>query len=90
MHKSLTILLSVAALALAIPAAAVSCTMTTSEDAIALPGDLYVVNDACQPDCLLSVIVYEETNGVEGLQRADQRRDDTCDGRAGNADERVF
>jgi hypothetical protein len=89
LNKSLTILLTVAALSIAIPATATTCTLTTS-DAVSLPGDLYLVNDVCVPDCLVSVMVYEETNGKDGLQRADRRHDDTCGGLAGSADGRVF
>lgn len=40
----------------------------------------YVVNDLCQPQCLFSVWIYQETNGMEGLQRSDPLHDDTCDG----------
>lgn len=32
------------------------------------------------PDCDLSVWTYYETNGIDGLQRGDVIRDDTCRG----------
>lgn len=54
----------------------------------------YVVNDLCQDDegdegdpndpyddtgaCLFSIWTYQESNGLEGLQRGDEQRDDTC------------
>lgn len=31
----------------------------------------YVDNDLCQPECLSSLWIYEETNGIDGLQRDD-------------------
>jgi hypothetical protein len=34
-------------------------------------GRYYVVNDECQPGCLFSVWIYQESNGVDGLQRGD-------------------
>ena len=43
-------------------------------------GRYYVDNDLCQPECLLSVWVYEESNNMEGLQRGDEVVDDTCHG----------
>jgi hypothetical protein len=33
------------------------------------PGIYYLDNDPCQPECAFSVWVYEETNGIPGLQR---------------------
>ena len=53
---------------------------------------VYVDNDPCQLDgCTLSLWIYEESNGYEGLQRQDAPtwdeehrpwwlKDDTCDG----------
>lgn len=38
----------------------------------------YVSIDFCQPDCHILVWVYEESNGLEGLQRGDEVVDDTC------------
>jgi hypothetical protein len=89
MNKFLTILLTVAALSIAIPAVAKPCVLSTS-NATPLPGGLYIVNDLCQPGCITSIFVYEESNGVGGLQRGDLRVDDTCGGVAGTPDERVF
>lgn len=39
----------------------------------------YVENDFCQMDPC-TFWIYEETNGVEGLQRDDDVVDDTCHG----------
>lgn len=39
---------------------------------------LYHVWDNCQPDCLFSYWAYYESNGIDGLQRADLVVDDTC------------
>lgn len=39
-------------------------------------GRYYVVNDDCQPHCLFSVWVYQESNGQDGLQRGDQTMED--------------
>lgn len=44
-------------------------------------GRYYVDNDPCQPDCLFSVWVYQESNGEDGLQRHDQF--DDCSGAPG-------
>lgn len=30
---------------------------------------IYIVNDMCQPECLFSIWIYEESNGEPGLQR---------------------
>lgn len=35
-------------------------------------GRFYVDNDFCQPGCLFSVWVYQESNGYDGLQRSDE------------------
>lgn len=40
----------------------------------------YLAIDKCTPECLFSVWVYPEANGIPGLQRADEMRDDTCHG----------
>lgn len=34
-------------------------------------GRYYVDNEACQPDCLFSIWVYQESNGQDGLQRCE-------------------
>lgn len=57
-------------------------------------GVRYVVSDLCQDDerdagdpndpyddrgpCLFAIWLYYETNGIDGLQRGDELRDDTC------------
>lgn len=72
-------------LALLLPAGAShryddSCTPTTSRPEIdtgSTPaGQLYVDNDF-HPD-MWSIWVYEESNGINGLQRKDEMKDDTC------------
>lgn len=35
-------------------------------------GRYYVDNEFCQPDCLFSIWVYQESNGEEGLQPHDE------------------
>lgn len=42
-------------------------------------GRWYWDNDACQP-CMWSTWIYEESNGIDGLQRADEVVDGTCHG----------
>lgn len=49
---------------------------TTTNDAVVH----YLAIDLCQPDCFFSIWPYREYNGVPGLQRADEMRDDTCGG----------
>lgn len=51
----------------------------TDEDVITVAspaGTYYVDNDQCQPDCLFSLWVYQESNGHEGLQRCDEVYDE--------------
>ena len=43
-----------------------------------VPNVFYAVNDICQPSCVFSIWVYEESNGLPGLQRADDIAVDTC------------
>lgn len=38
----------------------------------------YFFYDACHPNCLFSFGIYEESNGIPGLQRYDGGADDTC------------
>lgn len=38
----------------------------------------YHIWDNCQPECLFSYWLYEESNGIPGLQRGDYVVDDTC------------
>lgn len=40
----------------------------------------YFDNDLCQPECLFSMWFYQESNGIPGLQRGDEVKDDTCHG----------
>lgn len=83
MHKTLVLLLALAALVVSIPAGLAStCVPTTSEDALRVD-EFYVVLET------LDVLVYEESNDVGGLQRFDYGRDDTCQ-LALPADARVF
>lgn len=78
-------LLALATLALFLPAGAEECVPTTSEPEIDTGetgfGRYYVDNDVCQFDgCAFSVWVYQESNGIDGLQRNDEMKDDTCGG----------
>ena len=79
------------ALLLAMPASAHHCATWTTSNAIAA-GDHYVY-DACVEyattgqagmECAMwgpwDVWVYEESNGIPGLQRGDEILDDTCHG----------
>lgn len=78
------------ALALLAPAAASGCEPgATRPDVDA--GVVYVDQDgACDPECgPYTIWIYAESNGIPGLQRADDRRDDTCGG-AIEADTVVF
>lgn len=75
------------ALAIAVPAAAEEgCELTGPTPDVSSPTGHYVDASFCQPDCLVSLVVYEESNGVEGLQRQDRAVDDTCGGKAGEGD----
>lgn len=79
-----TFLILAAVVALAAPVGADECVPTTSNPEIDAPfgaGDhTYIDNDLCQPDCIFSVWVYQETNDIPGLQRRDSVKDDTCGG----------
>lgn len=78
-----TILILLAALAFALPVDASHCTTYTTSMAeldTGLAGGstrYYVDNDWC-PQCHLSLWIYQESNGIDGLQRADEVVDDTC------------
>lgn len=89
MNKFFTTLLALAAIGMAAPAFAAGCEMTTSAPEAAA-GGLYVDNDLCQPDCLFSAWVYQESNEIDGLQRGDEVVDDTCGGAAGESDTIIF
>lgn len=81
MNRSLTFLLTAAALAVAIPAGlAAACTPTTSDPLFETDDGHYIVHDLCTTGCLFAVRLYEESNGLGGLQRRDMRVDDTCFG----------
>lgn len=78
-------LLFVTIAALAVPAGADHCTepaqseheLNTCVANVAAPC-FYFDNDACQPECGFNVWIYQESNGVPGLQRGDEYTDDTC------------
>lgn len=63
--------------------AAEGCIPTTSTPA-AEAGPIYVAGNArslfCDPNCLIDIWIYEESNGIAGLQRQDELHDDTCGG----------
>lgn len=40
----------------------------------------YLDSDLCQPECVASVWLYQESNGIGGLQRQDHVWDSTCGG----------
>ena len=80
MNKFLMTLLTLSALAVAVPVSAATCATTTSNPEVH-QGALYVDNDLCQPGCVLSIWIYEESNSIPGLQRQDSGRDDTCGGK---------
>lgn len=69
----------------AAPAAASHCvghSTSAPELDVALPtGDrVYADHDDCGT-CLVPVWIYQESNGLDGLQRLDGNVDDTCHGR---------
>ena len=87
-----TILILAAVLAIAVPVEADHCTTfstsapdhDTTVDADGVPR-YYVDIDYCHVsqnnnECLFSIWLYEETNGIDGLQRGDEVVDDTCGG----------
>lgn len=87
--KILSLLLA-ATLSISLFATADGCEGTTSPAEVAA-GGFYVAFDNCLGvDCLTTVWVYEESNRVAGLQRADEVVDDTCGGAAGAGDTIVF
>lgn len=75
-------------LALAAPSHAWGCQTTTSNpevDTYEWSGvhagpRFYVDNDPCPVECLWSIWVYQESNGIDGLQRGDEMVDNTCGG----------
>jgi hypothetical protein len=82
-----TVLLLSFALVLAAPALAEECTpsssspeFTTATCAVDGAPCYYVDNDTCGGGgmCIFSIWVYEESNGIPGLQRGDEVVDNTC------------
>lgn len=43
-------------------------------------GGYYVDEDCCVIGCIFSIWIYQESNGIPGLQRDDEHVDDTCHG----------
>jgi hypothetical protein len=98
MNKMYTVILTIAAIALMVPSNAIAtCDMALATPELTVPdasgqagGDVYVDNDFCQLDgCSFSLWVYQETNGVAGLQRGDEVENDvdTCtDGTVADTD----
>jgi len=82
--RAILLLLSLTLLASTLSAD--GCVPTTSLASVEA-ADHYVVADACA-GCLVSVWVYQESNGLPGLQRGDHVVDDTCGGQI-EADFRV-
>ncbi|HUR70058.1 MAG TPA: hypothetical protein VM370_12505 [Candidatus Thermoplasmatota archaeon] len=90
--RALLLLAIIAAFLVAAPAEA-TCEMTTSTPEVDT-GDhgpdlprYYVDNDVIQTaGPIFSIWVYEESNGLDGLQRGDEVVDDTCGGAAGPGD----
>jgi hypothetical protein len=77
------VILAIVGIALAMGAAGADhCeTWSTSKpDTTSSDGRYYVDNDMCQPECIFSIWLYEESNGYDGLQRGDEVVDDTCHG----------
>ncbi len=79
------------ALALVAPVGAETCTPTTTfpvftvhANVIGHPGYYLDIDGAAcvlpTNACQVLVWVYEETNGIAGLQRQDEVKDDTCGG----------
>ncbi|HET6405348.1 MAG TPA: hypothetical protein VFH78_11940 [Candidatus Thermoplasmatota archaeon] len=86
MTKVATIAIAaLAALTFAVPPGAAShCATASTSDALLEYGSFYIVTDL-----LGGVLIYEESNGKDGLQRGDASVDNTCHGRV-KADTRVF
>lgn len=81
-----------AAATLVIPwfATAGGCEGTTSPAEVAAGGFYVDFNNCLGVDCLTTVWIYEESNEIAGLQRADEVVDDTCGGAAGPGDTIIF
>lgn len=71
-------------IAIAAPAVGDHCGAWATDDpdlmVYALGTVVYVDNDLCQPTCLWSAWVYQESNGMPGMQRDDPMMDLTCHG----------
>lgn len=94
--RAVVLVALVAAVVLFAPAVAQTCQVTTSPadvriDDLRVAGatlgsgeanswTFYVVNELCQPSCVFSTWIYQESNGIDGLQRQDEDHDDTCGG----------
>jgi hypothetical protein len=72
------------ALAFALPAGAGHCeAYSTTQPDVDVAGVYYVDEDCldgCSVEILFSIWIYEESNGIPGLQRGDEHTDDTCHG----------
>ena len=63
-----------------LPAVAAHCTeWSTSAPEVDLANEYYVDFDHCEP-CMDTFWVYDESNGLPGLQRDDEIWSDTCHG----------
>jgi hypothetical protein len=92
MHLRVSLLVLLTAAALAFAPSGAACEASSSQPEVdtcnvaglgidaSNGGCVYIDNDVCQPECLFSVWIYCESNGMEGLQRGDEVRDDTCNG----------
>lgn len=91
MNKFFAALVALIFVSMAAQAVTPDCDWTTSDPDFDSSRDLgtgatglryYMDNDTCQTDgtCLFSTWIYEEGNGIDGLQRGDEVIDDTCDG----------
>lgn len=100
------VVLLIASLSLMTSAQGEGCHLTTSQadvDTGPLTGPAgvrhYLVDDcfisSCSPPFSNvhvdgTFYIYEESNGIDGLQRADEIADDTCGGRVGVGDTIIF
>lgn len=76
-------LLAIGLLAALAPAQASDCATWTTSETDADAAGYYVINDCWHNDCakaFFSIWVYEEANGIPGLQRGDEVVNDTCHG----------
>lgn len=71
--------LVLAAVALLPLGAAEECVPIGAAPDVAFSG-FYLEQDACPPGCAASVWIYQESNGMAGLQRSDAVADHTCGG----------